>query len=409
MRHLIIGASIAGLTAAKRIKEISPQESVILLSGEKVMPYSKMALPYILSTATDFESCNLTHPEGTEILLNKYVERVDPGNKYVYTKDGDKFTYDRLLIATGSSPYIPDVPGSKSSSVVGIRNISDIETVKEKINKSKEKRVILSGAGLVNMEIGDALVKVGIPITYVITSDRVLSQIVDREASKILERTLTSLNVELLKGEEIAEIEENKDFVSVKLESGKLLKGSCVVYGKGVRPNVDFLKDTDVKINRGVVLGNYLETDVPDIYGAGDVTETDDIVFGGKMPHALWPVAVEQGKIAAENMLGMKSFYRGDVLRNILTVFGHTIFTGGISTRDEFDVYRKVSDGEYRKIIVNKGKLKGFVFVGETVESPGAYLKFMKEEVDISNLIVPVLNGTLSHIDQYSSLFKVAL
>ena len=259
------------------------------------------------------------------------------------------------------------------------------------------------------MEIGDALVKVGIPITYVITSDRVLSQIVDREASKILERTLTSLNVELLKGEEIAEIEENKDFVSVKLESGKLLKGSCVVYGKGVRPNVDFLKDTDVKINRGVVLGNYLETDVPDIYGAGDVTETDDIVFGGKMPHALWPVAVEQGKIAAENMLGMKSFYRGDVLRNILTVFGHTIFTGGISTRDEFDVYRKVSDGEYRKIIVNKGKLKGFVFVGETVESPGAYLKFMKEEVDISNLIVPVLNGALSHIDQYSSLYKVAL
>lgn len=409
MRHVIIGASVAGITAAARIKELSPEQEVIVLSGEGVRPYGKMSLPYVLSGRTGFENCMLPLIEGVEVLLNKYVDKVDTVSKSVHTKDGEQFGFDRLLIATGTSPFIPDIPGARLPSVVGVRNIGDIEIIQKRIAESTEKRVILAGAGLVNAEVGDALVKLGIPMTYIISSDRVLSQIVDREGSEIIEKSLAGLDVELLKGEDIQEIEEKDGALEVKLASGKVLSGSCVVYGKGVRPNTGFLKGTGVQLNKGVVLGRYLETSVPGIYGAGDAVETDDILSGEKTLHALWPVAVEQANKVAGNMLGMEMPYGGDVLRNILTVFGQTIFTGGVSTHDEGDVYRNTSDGEYRKIVVKDGRLKGFVFVGEGVNNPGVYLRMMREQTDISSMINPVLHGTIAHADLYPSVFKVAL
>jgi len=409
MKHVIIGASVAGITAAARIKELSPEQEVIVLSGEGVAPYGKMSLPYILSGMTWFENCMLPSVDGVDVRLNKQVDGVDTVSKTVHTTDGEQYEYDRLLIATGTSPFIPDIPGSKLPSVVGVRNIGDIEVIRKRIAESTQKRVILSGAGLVNTEIGDALVKLGIPVTYVISSDRVLSQIVDQEASAIIEKSFAGLDVELLKGEDIVEIGERGDALEVKLASGKVLSGCCVVYGKGVRPNTGFLKGTDVQLNKGIVLGRYLETSVPGIYGAGDAVETDDILLGQKTLHALWPVAIEQANSAAGNMLGMETPYRGDVLRNILMVFGQTIFTGGISTHDEGDVYRKVGDGEYRKIVVSDGKLRGFVFVGEGAANPGVYLRMLREQTDISSIINPVLHGTIAHADLYPSVFKVAL
>src|SRR5450756_2116769 len=287
MKHVIIGASVAGITAAARIKKLSPEQEVIVLSGEGVQPYGKMSLPYMLSGMTWFANCTLPSVDGVDVMLGKYVDGVDTVLKTVHTSDGEQFEYDRLLIATGTSPFIPDIPGSRLPSVVGVRNIGDIEVIRKRIAESTQKRVILAGAGLVNAEIGDALVKLGIPVTYVISSDRVLSQIVDREASAIIEQSFAGLDVELLKGEDIQEIEEKGGALEVKLASGKVLSGSCVVYGKGVRPNTGFLKGTGVQLNKGVVLGRYLETSVPGIYGAGDAVETDDVLLGEKTLRSL--------------------------------------------------------------------------------------------------------------------------
>jgi len=335
MNHVIIGASVAGITAAARIKELRPGDEVVILSGEQVRPYGKMSLPYMLSGMTWFDNCVLQAPPGVELRLGATVDGLDTASRTIHTTDGKVEQYDRLLIATGTSPVIPDVPGSSLPSVVGIRNIGDIEVVRKCIASSSEKRVILSGAGLVNAEVGDALVKLGVPMTYVVSSNRVLSQIVDRDASSVIEQALSRLDVELLKGEDIVEIAEQGDALEVRLASGKMLRGCCVVYGKGVRPNTGFLQGTDVQVNKGIVLGPHLETTAAGVYAAGDAVETDDILLGQKAVHALWPVAVEQARCAAQNMAGQETWYPGDVFRNILTVFGLTVFTGGESTRDE--------------------------------------------------------------------------
>ena len=398
MRHIIVGGSIAGLSAAKKIKEINPENEVIVISDVREKPYAKMSLPYLLSGELTMENFYLSIPSGVKILLNKKVVKIDPNKRSVITDSNEEFSYDKLLIASGAHAYIPEIPGSTLPSVFSVRSVEDIERIKNRIKEAKEKRVILSGAGLVNMEIGNALFKIGIPITYVVHSNRLLSQIIDGEASKIVEERLSKQGIEIFKGENIVEIEEKDGMTYATLESGKVLKGSCVIFGKGVRANIDFLKGTKIKTNRGIIVNEHLETNIKDIYAAGDVAESKDIVYGDMRMHALWPVAVEQGKIAGANMAGIPLIYPGDVSRNILTAFGMTIFTGGMGKEDKFDIYRKFENGEYRKIILKDGKLKGFIFIGE-VNNPGVYIHIMKNEIEVERLKSSLLHGTVSYSD----------
>ncbi|MEA1940578.1 MAG: FAD-dependent oxidoreductase [Candidatus Caldatribacteriota bacterium] len=409
MRYLIIGASAAGLSAALKIRELDVDGEIIVLSEEKSPPYSKMSLPYLLSgECSKEEDLYLGIPEGVKLLLDKKVVSLKEGRKVVETETGEEFPYDKLLIATGAHPYIPEVEKKGSPLITSIRNLEDISGLKERIKNSKEKRVILSGAGLVNCEIADALLKIGVPSVFVIRSNRILSQILDEEGSRAIESCAKEKGIELLTGENIKTVEEKDGITYAILESGKVLKGSCVIFGKGVRPSVDFLEDTRIKIGRGIRIDRYLHASVKDVYAAGDVTESKDLVYEDVRGHALWPVAVEQGKVAGANMAGGEIEYPEEVSRNILSIFGQTIFTGGISTEDKFEVYKEHLAGEYRKILIHNNKLVGFVFVGEA-DSPGVYLFAMKNKIDVSENINLLLKGALSYPIIYPSIRKVVL
>ncbi len=407
MRYLIIGASAAGLSAALKIRELDVDGEITVLSEEKSPPYSKMSLPYLLSgECSKEEDLYLGISEGVKLLLDKKVVSLKEERKVVETETGEKFSYDKLLIATGAHPYIPEVEKKGSPLILSIRNLEDISGLKERIKNSKEKRVILSGAGLVNCEIADALLKIGVPSVFVIRSNRILSQILDEEGSRIIESCAKEKGIEFLTGENIKTIEEKDGITYTTLESGKVLKGSCVVFGKGVRPSVDFLKGSGIKIGRGIRVDTNLLTSVKDIYAAGDVTESKDLVYEDIRGHALWPVAVEQGKIAGANMAGGGIEYPEETSRNIITIFGKIIFTGGISTEDKFEAYKEHLAGEYRKILIHNDKLVGFVFIGE-VDSPGVYLFVMKNKIDVSENINLLLKGAISYPVIHPSIRKI--
>ncbi len=407
MKYLIIGASAAGLSAALKIRELDIDGEITVLSEEKSLPYSKMSLPYLLSgECSKEEDLYIRIPEGVKLLLDKKVVSLKEGRKVVETETGEEFSYDKLLIATGAHPYLPEVEKKGFPPMLSIRNLEDISRLKDSIKNSKEKRVILSGAGLVNCEIADALLKIGVPSVFVIRSNRILSQILDEEGSRIIEGIAKEEGVGLLTGENIKTVEEKDGITYATLESGKVLKGSCVVFGKGVSPSVDFLKGTGIKIGQGIRVDKYLQTSVEDIYAAGDVTESIDLVYNDIRMHALWTVAVEQGKIAGANMVRGGIEYSGEVSRNILTIFGKIVFTGGISTEDKFEVYKEHLAREYRKILIHNNKLVGFVFVG-AVDSPGVYLFIMKNRINIGNNINLLLKGALSYPVIYPSIRKV--
>jgi NAD(P)H-nitrite reductase large subunit len=407
MKYLIIGASAAGLSAALKIRELDVDGEITVLSEEKSPPYSKMSLPYLLSgECSKEEDLYLGIPEGVKLLLDKKVVSLKEEMKVVETEIGERFSYDKLLIATGAHPYLPEVEKKGSPLIVSIRNLEDISRLKERIKNSKEKRVILSGAGLVNCEIADALLKIGVPSVFVIRSNRILSQILDEEGSRIIESCAKEKGIELLTGENINTVEERDGITYATLESGKVLKGSCVVFGKGVRPSVDFLKGTGIKIGRGIKVDTNLQTSVKNIYAAGDVTESKDLIYEDIRGHALWPVAVEQGKIAGANMAGGGIEYPEETSRNILSIFGRIIFTGGISTEDKFEVYKEHLAGEYRKILIHNNKLVGFVFIG-AVDSPGVYLFIMKNKIDVSENINLLLKGAPSYPIIYPSIKNI--
>lgn len=401
MRHVIIGAGPAALSAAKRIRSLRPEDEVKILSKERVRPYSKMALPYILCGETTLDGSLLSVPEGVDLLLGEEALRVDVRDRFVETKSGKRFHFDTLLIASGADPVSPDV---KSSLSFTVRNIEDIERIKDAALKHGDKPVILVGAGLVNMEVADALSKMGIPFTFVVRSDRLLSQIMDKDGASVLERIVLSLGCKVFKGEDVVDIEEVKSGVLVRLTSGQVIEGSCVVFGKGVRPSVSMLEGAGIKVNRGVVVNDYLMTNIDDIYAAGDVAETKDIVFGDIRLHALWPLAIEQGRIAGSNMAGLRERYRGSVSRNIATLFGRTVFTGGMSVEDRFDIIRINAPDRYVKVALRDGMLKGFIFIGE-VNEPGAYIYAMEREIDIKRLLDKVLDGSLTLRDLHRKVY----
>ncbi len=190
-------------------------------------------------------------------------------------------------------------------------------------------------------------------------------------------------------------IKENENRIYVKLESNKTLEGCLVVVGRGVVPNIEMFKNSNIKINSSIVVDKYLKTSIDNIYAAGDVAECDDVVSLDKRIHAVWPSAVSQAKTAAKNMLGFNIEYMPEFMRNLVPVFGIDIFTGGISKEDKFDVYTVKSDYEYRKIILEDGILKGFIVIGD-VSNYGAFTYLAKERIDVSKIKDELLYGSVS-------------
>jgi NAD(P)H-nitrite reductase large subunit len=240
------------------------------------------------------------------------------------------------------------------------------------------------------METGDALHKLGMKITFVVSSDRIFSSMLDRPAAALVRQRLEALGIEVVTGDEITGIGQDGE---VSLRSGEKRTCDVVIFGKGVRPCVDFLAGSGIAVKRGISVDACQETTVPGVFAAGDAVETMDIVYDEPRVNALWPAAVEQGRMAALNMSGVRTAYRGSLARNILRVFGISIFTAGRSRDEGPGVYREEDNRSYRKIVVEKGVLKGLVFIGE-VRDQGFYVNLIIQKADISSQINRLLKGS---------------
>ena len=239
------------------------------------------------------------------------------------------------------------------------------------------------------METGDALHKLGMKITFVVSWDRIFSSMLDRPAADLVRQRLEALGIEIKTGDEIARIGEDG---AVFLRSGEKRICDVVIFGKGVRPCVDFLAGSGIAVKRGIPVDARQETTVPDVFAAGDAVETMDIVYDEPRVNALWPVAMEQGRTAALNMSGVRTGYRGSLARNILRVFGISIFTAGRSRDEGPGVYRQEDARSYRKIVLEKGVLKGLVFIGGAAPE-GFYVNLITQRVDVSSQINRLLKG----------------
>ncbi len=397
MRHLIIGGGPAGLSAAATLRQIDREAEVTILAKESFPPYSRIALAYLLTGAAREEWLFLPVPPRINLVLGEEAVGVNPHNREVTTASGKRYGCDKLLIATGAGPIRPDVEGSRLPFVYTIRDLPDVRGVRELLKDRRTGQVVVAGAGPVGLELSDALHQLGFTVTLVITSNRVFSTMLDAPAAAFLQQKLEERGVYIRKNTDIVRILPSGEVV---LSSGETRDCDVVIFGKGVAPSLAFLRGSGIETRQGVRVDSHQETSIAGIYAAGDVAETSDLIFEEPRVNALWPVAFEQGRVAAYNMASQRLSYEGGFSRNILRVFGLSIAAAGKAKAEGPGVHYESGPDFFHKIVLEDGVLKGYVFVGESTNE-GLYLDLMRRRIRVA-----CANSLLHGSYKYAHLIK---
>jgi len=393
LQHLIIGGGPAGLSAASTLRRLDGKNRVTILAKEEFRPYAKIALPYLLTGAVEENQLFLPLPPEVDIVLGEEASEVNPGKHEVRTISERKFCYDKLLIATGAAPLRPDIEGSRLPFVFTIRDIPDVQSLRELLRVRKTGHAVVAGGGPVGLELSDALHRLGLTITLVISSGRVFTTMLDAPSSALLEKKLAEKGVEVRKNTDVARICPSGEVV---LSSGETRFCDVVIFGKGVAPSVDLLAESGLSVRQGVAVDEHQETNIPGIYAAGDVAQTRDIVYEDSRVNALWPAAFEQGKVAAYNMAGRTLAYEGSYSRNVLRVFDTSILAAGMAKADGPEVLCENGPDFHHKIILDDGVLKGFIFLGE-IRNEGLYNDLLRRRVRIADCADSLLHGSYDY------------
>jgi NAD(P)H-nitrite reductase large subunit len=407
-QFVIIGNSAAGIAAVEAIRQRDKASKIIVISDEDYPAYCRCLISYYLAGEIKedkllYRPQNFYQENNIDLQLNKKVARVDPKKNRVVLEDKSQLAYDALLVATGSSPKFPEnIKGIKKNNVFGLRTVKDARAIEGLLPVTKT--VCVLGGGLIGLKAAHALKKRNIDVKVIIKSKQILSQMLDAQAAGIVQNRLEENGIELILGQDAAEIIGNGDVRAVKLESGKVFGCSLVVVGKGVEPNKAIVKDTEVKINTGIIANGLLETSVPNIYVAGDVCESFDLAMGSSSVNALWPVAVQQGKIAGANMAQDKINYEGSVGMNSIDFFGLPIISLGIyraqgegASLEEI----KVCDAKanlYKKIILKNNVIVGAIMVGD-IRNSGIFLRLIRERLDVRSIKDKLLEENFGYPD----------
>ena len=405
-QFIIIGNSAAGIAAIEAIRSIDKDSKITVISEEDYPSYCRCLISYYLAGDIKEEKVlyrgqNFYKENNVELLLNKKVSRVDPKKNRVILEDKNQLGYDSLLIATGASPKFPEIKGIKKTGVYGFRTLKDAKDIEGLLPVTKT--VCILGGGLIGLKAAYALSKRKIEVKVIVRSKQVLSQVVDPQAAAFIQQKLGQNGIDLLLGQDAVEIIGEGEVRAVKLDSGKAIGSSLVIAAKGVSPNVDLVKGSQIKINEGIAVNHLLQTDVTNIYAAGDVCEAFDLTLGKSSVNALWPVAVEQGKIAGMNMAGDKVDYEGALGMNSLEFFGLPVISLGIfNTGLNPDLEElKIIDTKaniYKKLVIRDNLLVGAVLVGD-IRNSGIFLRLIRQKVDVSSLKNKMLEENFGYPD----------
>ncbi|MGD9835596.1 MAG: NAD(P)/FAD-dependent oxidoreductase [Piscinibacter sp.] len=349
MNHVILGAGPAGVIAAETIRKHAPNDRVILVGDEPERPYSRMAIPYLLIGNIPEEGTHLRHGADHFDKLCIELKRgrakgIDTGRRHVHLEDGSSLPYDRLLIATGSSPVRPPIPGMDLPNVHSCWTLADARAIMARAGKGT--RVLQMGAGFIGCIIMEALAARGVELTVVEMGDRMVPRMMGPTAGGMIKDWCEAKGVRVFTGARVEAIEaagggepgllgklasavglggasaSGNGSMAVKLSGGQTLEADLVISATGVKPNIGFLQNSPIKCLVGVLTDEHLQTSVDGVYAAGDCAEAFDIVSGKTIVSAIQPNAADQAYVAAMNMVGKKAVLKGVTQINVLDTLG---------------------------------------------------------------------------------------
>jgi NAD(P)H-nitrite reductase large subunit len=399
MNYVIIGNSVAAVGAIKGIRSVDTEGNITVISRERHTAYGRPLISYLLGglitekrmpyLPEDFYEKNKVN-----LLLSSEVTGVDTVKKVV--KIGrESLPFDKLLIATGGDPFIPPIQGMAGKEKVFTFTTWD-DAAKLKGIAYDIERVVVIGGGLIGLKAAEGLDLLDKKVTIVELADRILSAAFDRFAGRIVARKMKANGIDVITEDTVVSIEgEGSAITGVTLKSGDFIPCDTVIVAIGVRPAASFLKGSGIEVNRGVVVDDAMQTSVPGIYAAGDVTEARDFFSGQKNPMPIWPDAYIQGDIAGVSMAGSTKQYEGGLAMNSVEFFKVPTISMGVTNpppTGEFEVhtYQDQESYLYRKIVLKEGRLAGVVLVG-SVDRAGIFAGLIREKVDITPFMEKLL------------------
>ena len=325
MKHVIIGNGPAGVVAAEALRRGDSAADITLVGDEAGPPYSRMAIPYLLIGSIKEEGTHLRrdtgHYERLGIrLVHARAQKVDAKARAVALSNGEKLAYDRLLIATGSHPLRPSIPGIDLPNVHPCWTLADARQIAAKAKPGA--RVVQMGAGFIGCIILQALAERGVKLTVVEMGDRMVPRMMTATAGRLIRQWVEKKGVKVHVNARVEAIGGDAKAMKVKLSSGDVLECDLLISAAGVRPNIAFLDGSGIKVSDGILVDARMQTSVAGIYAAGDVTEAAGFYSGRPQLNAVQPNAADQARVAAANMLGTQTAMQGSLAINVLDTLG---------------------------------------------------------------------------------------
>jgi NAD(P)H-nitrite reductase large subunit len=309
----------------------------------------------------------------------------------VALEGGEKIPYGKLLLATGGKPFVPKMEGQEKDGVFTFTTIKDAERLAAVIDSINAKSAVVIGAGLIGLSVTDALTKRGLKVTMVELQEKILSLLLDAKASDMVEAVVKAAGVNIVTGQSVQKIigKPGNDAAvgGVVLTKGDTVPCDLVIVAIGVIPRTELVVGTAIKINRGIVVDNTMQTNVPGVYASGDVAEAYDFILGQNRLLPLWPLAMQEGHVAGYNMAGQKTLYNGGTNMSSLKYFSIPIVSIGLANpKDdptlEILVKADVENRVYKKLVLRNNLIVGLTFVN-CIERVGILYKLMKDQINV--------------------------
>ena len=405
--YVIIGNSAGGIGCIEAIRELDEASSVAIIAAEKYHAYSRALIPYYLDSKIELDKIYYRPPDFYEKMdvdayLGVKAVGIDVSSREVLLENGGRIGFGKLLIATGGRPFIPPIEGlSGQKNVFTFLKLDDAIGVKEAI-KSAGSAIVLGG-GIIGLMVAEVLRRKSIEVTVVELADRVLAPVVDATTSNLVQEKFAENGVKIILQNTITKVVGEEEVEKVILKDGSELPTDLLILAVGVRPNTEVVRDTPIKVNRGIVVNKHMETSVEGIYACGDCAEIYDFVFGANRVLPLWPTAYVGGRVAGFNMCGRRREYTYATSMNAMHFFDLYIVSAGLNVpndSDEFEILYTLDERRriYRKFALKDGQIAGFILAGR-VDRAGILLKLMKEGVNVSEFKDRLLKEDFGYAD----------
>jgi nitrite reductase (NADH) large subunit len=361
MKYLIIGNGVAGDEASIMIRNNDATAEITIISESTNYFYYKPKLINYLANEISLNEFTIHKKEFYEKInikniLNTKIIKIDPNKNIVTAEDKTEYEYDKLLLATGSSAFIPPIKGANKNGVFSIREVEDCDNILEYI-KDKNNIVVIGG-GLLGLETANSLRSLDKKVIIIEYFDRLLPRQLDNDGANLLKNMLEKKGLNFILAGVVETIEGKDKVDKVVLKSGKEIKADAVIISAGIRGRIELTKDIGIKINKGVIVNDFMQTSIENIYCAGDLVEHNEKLYG------IWKASKEQGEIAGLNMVGVKTKYNGTLFSNVLKVTGIDLYSAGDFNAENGEILISKNENEYKKVIIENNKLIGAIVLG---------------------------------------------